>query len=63
MAKLGIMAYGTSVGPRQARGPASVENKSSSQWILERIRSEYNQVFGEVQPDPEAFKKGLEGHI
>ena len=63
MAKLGIMAYGTQLDRDKLAVLASVENKSSSQWILERIRSEYNQVFGEVQPDPEAFKKGLEGTI
>ena len=57
------MAYGTQLDRDKLAVLASVEDMSSSQWILERIRSEYNQVFGEVQPDPEAFEKGLEGHI
>jgi hypothetical protein len=63
MAKVGIMAYGTQLDRDKLAIMASVESKSASQWILDKIRAEYSQVFGEVQPDIEAFKKGIGRHI
>lgn len=59
--KLGIMAYGTQQDRCKLAVLAGATGVSASQWILDKIRTEYNQVFGQVEPKPEAFKKGSKG--
>lgn len=56
MAKIGIMAYGTQRDRDMLAVLAAVTKKSSSDWLISKIRQEYQAVFGDQEPVPQAFK-------
>jgi hypothetical protein len=56
MAKIGIMAYGTQRDRDALAVLATIAKKSSSEWLIAKIRAEYKAVFGDQEPRPQAFK-------
>jgi hypothetical protein len=56
MAKIGIMAYGTQRDRDALAVLAAITKKSSSEWLIDKIRAEYTAVFGDQEPRPQAFK-------
>lgn len=59
MAKVGIMAYGTPDDRAKLAVLAGVMNQSSSEWLIAKIRAEYTNAFGDLAPNPGAFKSPM----
>jgi hypothetical protein len=51
MKKSAITAYGTQADRDKLAVLAKLTRKSSSEWLIDKIRSEYRLVFGEFDPD------------
>ena len=45
--KVGIIAYGTPEDRQRLEALAKAAGKSASQWIVETIRKEHRELFGE----------------
>ena len=52
------MAYGTQRDRDMLAVLSTLARQSSSQWLIDRIRTEYAAVFGDQDPRPETFKSG-----
>lgn len=52
MRKVGIMAYGTQEDRWRLEALSRAQHKSSSQWIVDTIRKEYEALFGASDPAP-----------
>ncbi len=49
--KLAIMTYGTPRDRACAAAMASLEGKSTSEWLLGLIRENYRAVYGDADPE------------
>jgi hypothetical protein len=47
----GIIAYGTDEDRAKLAALAAVNRQSSSEWIVDQIRSVYREAFGETDPN------------
>lgn len=48
---VGIMAYGTPEDRLKLEAIAKLEKKSSSQFLIDLIRSHYENIYGTTPPD------------
>lgn len=46
-----IMAYGTPADRQRAAVMAELAGKSTSEWLLDLMRSSYREVYGDTPPE------------